>query len=158
MEFLLAFKYLILFAIVVAVAISMLLWKRPSKFLSIFTVITLLIPLSAWSYISIQEVMGYAYYSVPPSNSILISWIEKGTDKVEVWVLQPDGKSRLYVLKMGTKGKKRLRSMAQKIGNKRGSVIVLKRRVKDGGKNKWIIVPLPTVRPKNEGINRTTAQ
>ncbi len=125
MEFLLIFKYLILYSLVVAVSISLLLWKKPNRFISIFIVITLLIPLSVWSYTSIDSIMGYAYNSYPPSNSIMISYIIKpSTEKIEVWMLQPNRISRLFSFPLTEKLKKKLKELQK---GKRGNNIVFNR-------------------------------
>ena len=125
MEFLFVFKYLILYSLIVAVSISLLLWKKPNRFISIFTIITLLIPLSVWSYTTIDSVMGYSYNSYPPSNSVLISYIIKpSTEKIEVWVIQPNRISRLYSIPLTEKMKKRLQELRKQQKDKKGNIIV----------------------------------
>ncbi len=125
MEFLLVFKYLILYSLTVAISISLLLWKKPNRFISIFIVITLLIPLSVWSYTSLDSVMGYSYKSYPPSNSVLISYnIKPSTEKIEVWVLQPNSISRLFSIPLTEKMKKRLQELSKQLKGKKGNRIV----------------------------------
>lgn len=125
MEFLLVFKYLILYSLVVAISIALLLRKKPSRVIIIFTLITLLIPLSVWSYTSLDAVMGYSYNSYPPSNSVLISYnIKSSTEKIEVWVIQPNSISRLFSIPLTDELKKRLQELRKQQQGNKGTRIV----------------------------------
>jgi len=154
-EFLFAFKYLVLFSLLIAVALSLLLWKRPVHFSIIFIVISLLIPLSVWTYSGIDAIMGYAYNAQPPNKSVLIAYIIKNK-KIELLMIQPNGLTRLYSVVATKELVKKLKELSKQLNKKRGDRIVLDRKKKlpYTHKDNWTVkTPAERLPPKNETRN-----
>lgn len=127
MEELFAFKYLILYSLLISVSISLLLWKRPIHFSVVFVLISLLIPFSVWTYNGIDAIMGYAYNTQPPDNSVLVTFILR-KKVIEVLVIQPNGITRLYSVRSSKKLVKKLKELGKQLNNKRGDKIMYNKR------------------------------
>ena len=156
MEFLLAFKYLTIYSLLIAVTLSLLLWRRPPAFLSIFIITSLLIPFSVWTYTSVDSIMGYAYAAEPPDKSLVVSYVIK--DKmIQLLVIQPNGYIRLYKVKATEKLVKRLKELNKRISKDRGGNIIFerKKRLPYTHPDNWTVKkPGERLPPKNETRNQ----